>query len=643
MLMLTTGALTAYMTAERLDYELQTQKIQAQTLSRNLAISASPHLMTGQFSHIEELFALHSSFPGVLHLLITNEQGKPVLRVDYSADNNSQIRYGGDAIPLPISIQAVTEVSADKMTVWQPVEGGTLIGWLKIDYSLKQLRAHQAQTLRNGLIIGLAAIIMGMGLFLVFLSRPMRAIREAAEFARQLNQHRGENFVSDRSAQELEQLGEALNEASFLLHEQAQNLTTANLELRNSEEKFRAVSDTANEAIVTSDDIGRIIYLNKATEEAFGYTAEEMIGKSLTVLMPEKFHAAHQNGFERFLSTGETRVMGKTVELTGQRKDGTEFPLELSLTTWNTHGSRFFTGVMRDTSRRKQGEAAARHLANIVESSSDAIISKDLGDKVTSWNAAAERLYGYTAAEIVGHSSLMLVPHHKVTEEQDFISRIQRGEHIVRYETVRVKKDGAAVEVAVTVSPLRDAHDNIVGTSIIARDITERKQAAAQILELTLTDELTGLNNRRGFFTLAKAKLPLARRMQLGLQLFYADLDGMKTINDTLGHQVGDQALCDAADILRKTFRLPDLLARLGGDEFVVLAFHNTENPQEQIIARLQTNLTLFNQSANRPYILEMSVGTARFDPDSTLSLEDAVAQSDAAMYLTKQQRRTRQ
>ena len=117
----------------------------------------------------------------------------------------------------------------------------------------------------------------------------------------------------------------------------------------------------------------------------------------------------------------------------------------------------------------------------------------------------------------------------------------------------------------------------------------------------------------------------------------------MKTINDTLGHQVGDQALCDAADILRKTFRLPDLLARLGGDEFVVLAFHNTENPQEQIIARLQTNLTLFNQSANRPYILEMSVGTARFDPDSTLSLEDAVAQSDAAMYLTKQQRRTRQ
>ena len=642
MLMLTTGVLTAYMTAERLDFELQTKKNQAQTLSKNLAISASPHLMTGQFSSIEELFALHRSFPDVLYILLTNEDGKPVLAVDYSVDNKPQTRYGGNPISLPIAITAVTEVSHDKMTIWQPVEGGALIGWLKIDYSLKPLRAKQAQTQRDGLLIGVVAIVVGMGLLLIFLSGPMRAIREAAEFARQLNQHRGKPFVCDHSAQELRQLGEALNEASFLLHEQAQNLTVANLELRNSEEKFRAVSDTANEAIVTADSNGQIVYLNKATETSFGYTTEEMIGKPLTILMPEKFHAAHRTGFQHFLATGETQVTGNTVELMGQRKDGTEFPLELSLTTWNTPDGRFFTGVMRDISRRRHGEEAARHLANIVESSSDAIISKDLSDKVTSWNAAAERLYGYTAAEIVGHSSLMLVPPHKVSEEQDFISRIQRGEQIVRYETVRVKKDGEVVEVAVTVSPLRDASDHIVGTSIIARDITERKQAAARILELTLTDELTGLTNRRGFFTLAKAKLPLARRMQLGLQLFYADLDGMKTINDTLGHQVGDQALCDAADILRKTFRLPDLLARLGGDEFVILAFHNTENPQEQIIARLQTNLALFNQSANRPYILEMSVGTARFDPDSELSLEDAVAQSDAAMYLKKQQRRAR-
>ena len=643
MLMLTTGVLTAYMTAERLDFELQTKKNQAQTLSKNLAISASPHLMTGQFSSIEELFALHRSFPDVLYILLTNEDGKPVLAVDYSADNKPQTRYGGNPISLPIAITAVTEVSHDKMTIWQPVEGGALIGWLKIDYSLKPLRAKQVQTQRDGLLIGVVAIVVGMGLLLIFLSGPMRAIREAAEFARQLNQHRGKPFVCDHSAQELRQLGEALNEASFLLHEQAQNLITANLGLRNSEEKFRALSDTANEAIVSADSSGQIVYLNKATESSFGYAIKEMMGKPLTILMPEKFHAAHQAGFQHFVATGETHVMGKTVELMGQRKDGTEFPLELSLTTWNTPDGQFFTGVMRDISRRRRGEEAARHLANIVESSSDAIISKDLSDKVTSWNAAAERLYGYTAAEIVGHSSLMLVPHHKVSEEQDFISRIQRGEQIVRYETVRVKKDGEVVEVAVTVSPLRDASDHIVGTSIIARDITERKQAAARILELTLTDELTGLNNRRGFFTLAKVKLPLARRMQLGLQLFYADLDGMKTINDTLGHQVGDQALCDAADILRKTFRLPDLLARLGGDEFVVLAFHNTENPQEQIIARLQTNLALFNQSANRPYILEMSVGTARFDPDFTLSLEDAVAQSDAAMYLIKQQRRTRQ
>ena len=633
MLVLTTGALTAYMTVDRIGDDLQTLKMQAQSLTRNLAISTSTPLLTGQYSQIEEMLVLHSSFPGVLNILIASEQGKPLITVAHGIGGDPQIRYGGNTIPLPVTAQPVAEVRNDTMTVWQPVEGGALIGWLKIDFGLKQLRAIQTQTLLDGLIIGVLAIAFSTGLFLLILSRPMRAIAQAAAFARQLNQRRGEAFVPDRSAQELEQLGAALNEASLRLYEQERSLSTANEELRDSEEKFRAVAATANEAIVTADGDGRIIYFNKAAEHIFGYTAAEAAGKTWSLLIPEKNHSVYRNGLRRFL-------LERSVEVTGKRKDGAEVPLELSLTAWKTAGGRFFTGVMRDISRRKQGEEATRYLADIVESSNDAIVGRGLDGRIISWNAAANQLYGYSAAEIIGQSVQLLVPPDKAAEEQDFLERTRRGEQIVRYETVRVKKDGGLVEIAVTVSPLRDAGGNIVGISTITRDITERKRAEALILELTLTDELTGLHNRRGFFTLAELQLSLDRRLQRGLLLLYTDLDNMKNINDSLGHAEGDRALQDAAGVLRSTFRDSDILARMGGDEFVVLALRNTPQAPETTIARLQEDLDRFNQRSGRPYALSMSVGAVLLGPDSTQSLEELLSKADAEMYRVKQQRR---
>ena len=128
--------------------------------------------------------------------------------------------------------------------------------------------------------------------------------------------------------------------------------------------------------------------------------------------------------------------------------------------------------AFRDISRRKQAEHTVRHLANIVESSSDAILSKNLGDIVTSWNAAAERLYGYPAAEMIDQSGRLLLPPDKFTEDQDFIERLQRGERIEQYKTVRLRKDGTRVDVTLTASLLVDASGKVDGTSVIARATT---------------------------------------------------------------------------------------------------------------------------------------------------------------------------
>ncbi len=128
--------------------------------------------------------------------------------------------------------------------------------------------------------------------------------------------------------------------------------------LRASEEKFRAVAETANDAIVTADSGGNVIYFNKGAELIFGYSRNELLGKPLTLLMPERFHDAHKHGLKRFLSTGEARVIGKTIELVGKRNDGSEFPVELSLASWKTDDGTFFSGILRDVTERKVAEEA---------------------------------------------------------------------------------------------------------------------------------------------------------------------------------------------------------------------------------------------------------------------------------------------
>ncbi len=288
------------------------------------------------------------------------------------------------------------------------------------------------------------------------------------------------------------------------------------IQLRASEARARAISDSSIDGIIVMDGEGVITYFNKAAERVFGYTEQEVLGMKLhDMMVSEKARLQYYRKLPVFDETGQCEVIGKTLELTGTKKDGSTFPLELSVSSFRINNK---------------------------------------------WHSA--------------------------------------------------------------------------GT---VRDITRRKQMEEQLRMTAITDELTGLFNRRGFFRLAEQQCKLADRTKRKMSLLYIDLNDMKAINDTLGHDAGDRALIDSAAILKKTFRESDIMARIGGDEFAVLLTEHSDVDIDSIsIGNLRTSTGIFNQENKRDYIVSFSIGSAHFDPANPCSSGELLLKADAAMYEDK-------
>jgi two-component system cell cycle response regulator len=183
-----------------------------------------------------------------------------------------------------------------------------------------------------------------------------------------------------------------------------------------------------------------------------------------------------------------------------------------------------------------------------------------------------------------------------------------------------------------------------IGPALLMRSVRhaiERHRLFSALRSLSLIDDLTGLYNRRGFSDLGEQHFKLARRSGRGVTMVYLDLDRFKTINDSLGHHVGDRALLKVADILRATFRRSDSIARLGGDEFGVLALEAADESSEMLVERLRERFVDFNESSPEPYQLSVSIGMAQHDDDSRIRLEDLVTAADAEMYREKHEKQS--
>ena len=244
------------------------------------------------------------------------------------------------------------------------------------------------------------------------------------------------------------------------------------------------ILDALPVAVYATDPEGRITYYNQAAADLWGY--EPPLGKafwcgSVKLFWPDGTPLAHDECPMAIALKTQKPVRG--VEAIAEQPDGKRIPFAPYPTPLFDSAGRLIGAVnmLIDISGRKSGERAEQHLAAIVESSDDAIVSKDLNGIIVTWNKGAQRLFGYSAEEIIGKPVTTLMPPERQIEEPGILTRIRRGERIEHYETIRQRKDGTLMDVSLTVSPVRDSNGRIVGASKIARDVTEQKRAAAAL------------------------------------------------------------------------------------------------------------------------------------------------------------------
>jgi diguanylate cyclase (GGDEF)-like protein/PAS domain S-box-containing protein len=259
-------------------------------------------------------------------------------------------------------------------------------------------------------------------------------------------------------------------------------------------------------------------------------------------------------------------------------------------------------------------------------------------------NRSLCELVGYSEEELLRSNFQTITHADDVGNDLANLYRLIQGETpTCQVEKRYVHKLGQVVWAMNSVSLVHDAEDNPAHFIFQIQDISERKRAESALHSLSLVDELTGLYNRRGFLAVTEQYLESFQCTDNGLVVLYADLDGLKAINDSLGHLEGDRALVRTAEVLKEAFRSSDIIARLGGDEFVLLASVGADESAESLTERLQQKIDLANSQRNRLYDLSISIGVAHYDPDEACTIEELMGRADRVMYEEKRKKQTPQ
>jgi diguanylate cyclase (GGDEF)-like protein/PAS domain S-box-containing protein len=415
-------------------------------------------------------------------------------------------------------------------------------------------------------------------------------------------------------------------------------------ERAKSEARLRAVAQSANDAVVSTDAEGTIVFWNDGARRIFGYSEQEAMGQPVTILMPERYRTGHLPGLELISEAGGGGLLGKTKEMEGRRKDGTEFSFEVSLASWRVGDEDFYTGMIRDITDRKHAENALREsearLRAIVEQVPAIVYTAEAGP-AGRWlfvSPQVESLLGFTPEEWMADPELWFRQLHpedreRVVQEEDgdWADLSPAGASEYRMLT----KQGRVIWVR-DVGAIITNHDGVpLYWSGVLSDITDRKVLEEQLEHQAFHDTLTGLANRALFVDRVEHALARSERDAGSLAILFLDLDDFKTINDSLGHEWGDRVLVEVAARLERTLRPADTVARLGGDEFAILLESASLEDAIHVVERIIQPLEEPILQEAKTILLHASFGIALTE-GRRWSGADLLRNADVAMYAAK-------
>jgi diguanylate cyclase (GGDEF)-like protein/PAS domain S-box-containing protein len=403
--------------------------------------------------------------------------------------------------------------------------------------------------------------------------------------------------------------------------------------------RLAAIVESSDDAIIGKDLNGIITSWNKGAERIYGYAAGEVIGRHISMLVPSSQADEIPLILEK-IRRGERVEHYETIRVT---KAAGQIFISLTVSPIRDAAGAIIgaSTISRDITRRRKYEEMIQSQARILDQIQESVITTDLDGNVIGWNKGAERIFLYTAAEAMGRHISFIYPEDQLEFlERDIIGPLKKKG--VHQSEVRLRrKSGEEFHALLLLTMLRNGNGVVTGMVGSSVDITPQKEMERKLYEAANTDILTGLYNRRGFITLAEHQLRVADREKRNLILVYVDLNDMKKINDKFGHEEGDRALADTANLLRKSFRESDIVGRLGGDEFAVLLTQPSERDIKRVIKEhIQENLKSLNEQGGRPYHLSVSVGIAHYDPAKPCTLSDILTAADKLMYREKESRK---
>lgn len=407
--------------------------------------------------------------------------------------------------------------------------------------------------------------------------------------------------------------------------------------LRENEKRYRTLFDNIPIGLYRSTPSGKIMDANPALVQMLGFADRDSLLK--TDAASDYLNPEDRTRWKAIIEQKEV-IFNFEIQL--RRRDETSI--------WVNDCARaikdgkgcvlFYEGSLENITARKAAEEAFRKIADRYRSYIE--LTEQLGWITNSAGEVEEdipawRKYtGQTLNGIQGQGWAKAIhPDDRAHTLEAWKKAVMtKGPYEVEYRLRR--HDGVYRNFIARGAPALDEDGSVrewVGTCI---DITEHKRMEAELFAMSITDQLTGLYNRRGFITLAEQQLKLSKRSKKGLLLFFCDLDDLKSINDTLGHEEGDQAIIEMAAVFKESFRDSDIIARIGGDEFALLAIGTNGINPEYLTARLMQNINAHNARENRNYKISVSIGLSSFSPGHPCSIDDLMSRADRLMYKQK-------